>query len=1261
MVNGLKRAIAGVSTGLILAGSIMIAPLASAQTFSDVPTTHWAYSYVEDGVAKGFFDAGTNFYPDRNLNRAELAKLVFKVAKYANIVTDIDTTNAPSFTDVPKDAWFYPYVATVTKANLMSGYKDANGNPTGKFGPADMVTRAQAAKSFINAAGVANATTPAAPFSDLVAGSWYMDYISTAYNKSVIDGYANGKFGPNDPVTRAQIAKIISNSLNPKDRPVANTNVNGVVNGNVNGVVNGNANVPVIPKAGTLDVSLSNNTPAAEIIPYNATAAKYLTVKLTAGAGNDISLNTLTVYRTGLGSKDDFDKVWAEYAGTRISSRQTVGTDDSVVMTFNPVFVVKAGTTVELDVVAEMAAAGGGYYDAFSLKSANDVLSSAATVTGSFPINGNTMQTSAYGVTVVQLHNVSSGTLYKVGDINQELGKFEVTNTSSSKDVLFKQVTLKNSGTAVWTDFANLALYESGAKVSTSFTTSDKYITFNLGAGSTIGYGDSKTYSIRGDIVDVNNTPNDTLQLSIRYQEDFLATEVTTGFGAAVLNTDALGSTSFVNFDLGTYTLQGGKITISRDPSSPATQSVPQSTNDVTFLVAKMNVQQPFTADGVNLYLCANIPASNIPSGKTAEYVIGNDIDNLRIYNGSSIIQSKSLEASDLGATGFTGCPTSTGWTAYTLNFDSSVSFTGDTLLTVKGNFTSGAKLGDRYAFVLDLSDTQKEYMFRNQTPEYTNGNAVHIADPNVTTDVSDVIGQAAGNIATVQGSTITVARNDGYTDGKSLIPGSTTSLAKWTLTANDAANLSLKEFKAKKLSPEPTTGQLTDSYITGCDLYAGGTKIGTQNVAGGVVDFTGLNTPIAANASLSVELKCSISTGALAGETLGFQVDNSSLDVEDANSNWAIVSGTPTPAYFTVVGTGILTVAQDSGRPNAGYLVANTTADPVAKFKLSATDDAIQITDFYLANVAGGTVTDQADGRVAQYTLTWTGGSVTATSVNGIIHFALGNNSTLIVPKDGNVVVTVAADLNEITKASDTGKLVLLSTTPGFVNDTTLTAGTVNGVRAISYSTGSELTGITVSGTSNLFAITKTRPTFAVTGSDGTLIASSGKEIYRFTVAANAGADVELAQIPLKITTSGQTDNGVKLSNIYMVEDGTSNHLNGTEPSVLEGSATVVPLRLDQPTRAVIPAGQSKTYVVYADISDTAQTGTSSLSVQIANEAMGIYETKDVSTLISDGASLIWSDNADPALTETSQDWANGLLNNELPLTPVRSYTINH
>jgi len=192
-------------------------------TYVDVNQCYWAYSYIEDCVAKGFFDAGMNFYPERNINRAELAKYVYKVAKFTSNITDIDTTGAPEFTDVPHDAWFYPYVATVTKANLMSGYKDANGNLTGYFGPEDMVTRALAVKSFINAAGVPANTSPITYWTDLVPGSWYIDYIYTAYNQSIIDGEFRSDntlvFRPNDLITRAELASIMSNSLSPVARP----------------------------------------------------------------------------------------------------------------------------------------------------------------------------------------------------------------------------------------------------------------------------------------------------------------------------------------------------------------------------------------------------------------------------------------------------------------------------------------------------------------------------------------------------------------------------------------------------------------------------------------------------------------------------------------------------------------------------------------------------------------------------------------------------------------------------------------------------------------------------------------------------------------------------------------------------------------------------------------------------------------------------------------------------------------------------------
>jgi hypothetical protein len=58
----------------------------------------------------------------------------------------IINTQAANFLDVPADAWFFEYVEKVYTKGIVGGYKDQNGNITGYYGPVDPVTVGQAAK-----------------------------------------------------------------------------------------------------------------------------------------------------------------------------------------------------------------------------------------------------------------------------------------------------------------------------------------------------------------------------------------------------------------------------------------------------------------------------------------------------------------------------------------------------------------------------------------------------------------------------------------------------------------------------------------------------------------------------------------------------------------------------------------------------------------------------------------------------------------------------------------------------------------------------------------------------------------------------------------------------------------------------------------------------------------------------------------------------------------------------------------------------------
>lgn len=82
--------------------------------------------------------------------------------------------------DVPLKEWFAPYVRAIAELQLVSGYRDAAGAPTGLYGPADPVTLEQIAKVVTLAAGI-DATSCAVPPKNLSAsGSWSASYVSCA-------------------------------------------------------------------------------------------------------------------------------------------------------------------------------------------------------------------------------------------------------------------------------------------------------------------------------------------------------------------------------------------------------------------------------------------------------------------------------------------------------------------------------------------------------------------------------------------------------------------------------------------------------------------------------------------------------------------------------------------------------------------------------------------------------------------------------------------------------------------------------------------------------------------------------------------------------------------------------------------------------------------------------------------------------------------------------------------------------------------------
>lgn len=114
----------------------------------------------------------------------------------------VPSPNSLPFPDVKPGAWYYDSVAEVYAAGLMNGRAD------GTFGPNLNLTRAEVATVLYNMENKP-ATTYIQHFSDVKEGMWYSIPISWAFQNSVVSGYANGKYGVADNITREQMAQML--------------------------------------------------------------------------------------------------------------------------------------------------------------------------------------------------------------------------------------------------------------------------------------------------------------------------------------------------------------------------------------------------------------------------------------------------------------------------------------------------------------------------------------------------------------------------------------------------------------------------------------------------------------------------------------------------------------------------------------------------------------------------------------------------------------------------------------------------------------------------------------------------------------------------------------------------------------------------------------------------------------------------------------------------------------------------------------------
>ena len=201
----------GNSSGAITisAGTCSVTIPVTIQGFSDI-IGHWAKEFIDELYMKGVVAGVTTseYMPENNIKRGDFVLMLYRAAGLPDVVGALD-----SFVDVPSDAYYAAAVAWAKENGITTGVGD------NKFDPLSNLTREQAFTFVYRALNLLKIGLPALTesalqgFADADEVSEYAITASETLIALGVVGGSDGKISPKNPLTRAQMAKILCVTL----------------------------------------------------------------------------------------------------------------------------------------------------------------------------------------------------------------------------------------------------------------------------------------------------------------------------------------------------------------------------------------------------------------------------------------------------------------------------------------------------------------------------------------------------------------------------------------------------------------------------------------------------------------------------------------------------------------------------------------------------------------------------------------------------------------------------------------------------------------------------------------------------------------------------------------------------------------------------------------------------------------------------------------------------------------------------------------
>lgn len=196
---GAKKAVAMALAAAMTVGGAPAAYAADKSQIKDIPN-NWAKQAVESAVENDLMTGYEGYVrPADDITRAEVSVIINKILASSN------KADISSFSDVNSSNWFYDAMAKIVKTGILSG----SGN---QLMPNKEITRQEAFSLLARIFGITNGGESALEgFADKdEVASWAKGALAAMVEAGYVSGN-DGKLNPNDNITRAEFAQVLSN------------------------------------------------------------------------------------------------------------------------------------------------------------------------------------------------------------------------------------------------------------------------------------------------------------------------------------------------------------------------------------------------------------------------------------------------------------------------------------------------------------------------------------------------------------------------------------------------------------------------------------------------------------------------------------------------------------------------------------------------------------------------------------------------------------------------------------------------------------------------------------------------------------------------------------------------------------------------------------------------------------------------------------------------------------------------------------------